>query len=292
MNCLQKLEFRKLYPGQGQTRSVNADVGKALHAGHQHWMVHQDRERAIAEMMLRYPIDLENNPMKPRSVEACYATMNCVMDNVKLDEYEIAQIECKDGVVRPAIEVPFRIKLKDVFLDKAKTIPFEYIGFIDAILFHRMTGRYLTTDIKTHRNNAYDLSPLYVFSEQQIPYGICLEAVLGKRVEEFDVMYISVYVDILEPSVRCYTFTKTQNDLGEWMLNLAMDIQTYQQCYELEFWPRNGESCMKFGDKCSHIDYCGTRDRETRMAMMFVDGTEPYEREEIVPWIEFELDVA
>lgn len=292
IGCDRKFYFRKFFPGGDQNRELAPECGKALHTGYQNWLINKNREAAIAAMMLEYPIDLNTNCMDVRSLEACYATLNNMLDANHLQQYDVATIICLDGVERPAIEVPFKITLRNEFLDEEETIPIVYIGYIDAILFDRLKTNYLTADVKTHRDNTFDLSPKFKFSTQCIPYGFTLEHMLGHQLQQFDINYIAAFLDILEPKTELYTFTKTREDIEEWMLDVAIDIQKYKTAYRINHWKRNGENCNSFYKKCSHFDYCEVRNIETLSTMRYgVPDVKPEVQpvDNFEPWVEFTL---
>ena len=130
-SCARKLEFRKFHPTMSKDESLAGEVGHALHVGYQHYLVHKDRDAAIFAMLQRYPIHLNSNPSNSRSVEACYPTLNAMIDSGAFLEYEIAEIKCLDGEIRKAIEVPFQINITGFNLGDALSdihIPVIYVG--------------------------------------------------------------------------------------------------------------------------------------------------------------------
>jgi len=75
--CERKFEFSKLYPQRDRAfDSFAADVGKCLHAGYQDYLVHKNLDKALWEMSLQYPYQLEWQQKNDfRSLEACVATL-------------------------------------------------------------------------------------------------------------------------------------------------------------------------------------------------------------------------
>src|ERR1700761_1328383 len=115
-SCARKLEFRKMYAHPGKDRSVPADMGTALHRGVQTYLITKDQDKAIIEYMLSYPIDLCQSLMDKYSLEAGYNTLMAIMNEQSLVEYELIKVNCLDGVIRPAVEVPFQIDFTDYLL--------------------------------------------------------------------------------------------------------------------------------------------------------------------------------
>ena len=85
-SCARKFEFDKIYPPRARdSRDMYAaDVGKALHAGFQDWLINGDREEAIWQFMRAFPWDGEAYQTNDyRSFEACLATLESMFDDAK-----------------------------------------------------------------------------------------------------------------------------------------------------------------------------------------------------------------
>lgn len=237
-----------------------AECGKALHEGFQEFLTNKSEEKAIMAFLIHYPHQMEF--AKPenhynRSLEACYATLMELIRSPIVDRYELIHIATRFGDTRPAVEVPFAIEISN----SPFPLPVYFVGFIDAILYDRVDDRYLVTDIKTTRMNITDYSARYEYDEQTVPYGIVLEHILGKKIDEFKVSYLSAYIDLLEPKVSMYPFTKTPDHIYDWHRGLCEDIGRISGYYKNQFWPRatNGETCFSFNRACFFLDYCSNR---------------------------------
>lgn len=290
--CARKLEFKKFYSIPGENVSLAGEVGHALHDGWQDYIIHGDREHAIGAMMLSYPIHLNDDPSHDRSLEACYATLNAMIDSTQLLEYEVAEIHCLDGQIRKGVEVPFRIDIKNFSLSDDEYIPVYFVGFIDLILRHRIDGTFTTTDIKTHRLKPHDLTAKYMYDDQCIPYGLVLERALGQEIESFFTRYYSVYVDIQKPHCKLYKFPKNKNDIHDWARGFYIHLQNIKTYYQLGWFPRNGNSCMSWNRPCEFFDTCNSRDPgviEMEIASKFKN---PYQDRYTEPWIHVELELA
>ena len=291
-SCERKLEFRKFY---AHTKNINrelpGEVGHALHTGYQSWLVNKDRDTAIKDMMFRYPIDLCSDPNNVRSLEACYATLNEMIDSGIFMEYEIASILCPDGIVRKAVEVPFLIKIKNFSISDERQIDVEYIGWIDLILFNRVMEEYIVGDIKTTRLNEKDYTPLYAFDTQCLPYALVLEAILGLSIKSLNVSYLVAYVDLQKPRVLRYSFEKSETDIRDWARTLYSDLNEIKKFYSLGWFPRRPNSCYSFRKTCQFFDICHTRNPEA-ISQWFLMGEEPFVEEEFKPWFTIWLELA
>ncbi len=310
-SCHRKFELRKLCGLSQQTRELAPEVGKAMHNMYQTYLVTGDREAALFELLTKYPVDLNNNPTNPRSVEACYATAMEIMSHAHLANYEIAQIDCKDGVRRPAIEVPFRIVLKDFSLDgqwhyepepdnplkvkRVPNIPVVYVGFIDAILFDVTTmNEFAVVDLKTFRDDSLDLTAKFAYDEQCLPYGMVLEHVLGGNFEGFVVKYLAAHIDIRTPRVGLYSFEKNREDIQDWARGFLATLHSIRWEFSQQWFHRNraGESCRAWRKDCEFFQICNSRSLKQVMGMLLgpdAPDTKPAPFPE--PWIELELSL-
>lgn len=283
-SCARKLEFRKFYKHNGNRDSAfAADVGTALHAGFQDYLVHGDREKAIFEMMIHYPVELywQSSGNKARSLEACYAALTALMNSDFAREYDLIEILCLDGQTRPAVEVAFEIAFQDFSLngdfneDGTPEIPVRFIGYIDAIFSHRRTKKMMTSDLKTHRITAHDLEPKYFFDEQCVPYGLALEHALGHSVDEFTINYLSQYVDVMNPQLTPYTITKTKDMVSDWAQGMFYDLSQMRHFYESGWFPRSttGDTCFAYQKPCQFYEVCHLRDHEKLKQIFTPNGS-------------------
>lgn len=298
--CPRKLQFYKFFRlPKAFDDKLAPGAGKAIHAGFQAWLQTQDMEEAIYRMMLSYPTELNSNPNKDRSMEACYATLLQMINSVQLSEYQIATIMVPndEGVLeeKPAIEVPFEISVANFSLSDEEEIPVTYIGYVDAYLFSVLSETYTTTDIKTHRNNMHDLTAEYKFSEQDIPYAMVLEKMLGRPVDNMEVKYISSYVDLLQPKVQVYEFTRTKEDVEEWCRNLLVDLQQLKYYYNTQWFPKRGNHCMNFRSRCDFFEVCAMKNEDAIQSYLTMgeEGEDPNKpTEDFKPWVKLTLDLG
>lgn len=288
--CLRKFEFNKLYPRRVRdSDAFAADVGTAMHHGYQDYLVNQDLDRAIWMLMKDYPYMGEfEQRFDDRSLESAISTLEEMTHEAGMTEWELMQIRKPDGEVVPAIEVPFALRLKGIVLPDGRGV--EYTGFMDAALRHRGHGAVRTMDIKTHRRAVADATPKYKFDSQQVPYGIVLEHLTGEAVEEFEVLYLDTYLDLVSPRVQLYQFRKDSEDLQEWLINTVMRVQRIQRGMEMDYFPRTDGGCLSWNKPCYFLEVCQTRDKEaiTEWLMM---GEDPASDKREEPWIIAEIDV-
>lgn len=310
-SCWRKLELDKFYPKRSRAQEdwYAADVGSALHAGFQSYLIDENREQAEWKFMRAFPFVEEwSQPNDYRSFDAAFATLHEMMDSMQMGEYALAKIrrpwspkEIADskelGVdltlvespIVPAIEVPFEIRFKGMELSDGRGISF--IGYIDAIMQKHATGVFRTLDIKTSRMHLSDATGKYMFNSQQVPYGIVVDHVAQGIVDSFEVLYLDCYIDLLEPKVALYPFTKYREDVNEWALNKVIQFEQLIRFERDGYFPRTDGGCLFFNKPCRYLDICHERDRES-LESWFLMGEEPAsDREEFHPWIIADIEI-
>ncbi len=302
--CPRKFEFNKLYPRRIRTGDTYAaDVGKSMHAGYQGYLTHGNREQAIWEFMQEFPfLEESSQPNDYRSFEACLRTLEDMFDEARMMEWELAKIrrpltadEIKQGLTElpivPAVEVPFEIRFKGLTLPDGRGLSF--IGFIDGIMRNLSTGVYRTLDIKTSRQHLHDATGKYKFDGQQVPYGVVVNHVAGDAVEEFEVLYLDCYIDLLEPRVTFYPFKKSQLDVQEWALNKLMQFRQLQDFMSQDYFPRTDTGCLSYNKPCYFLEPCQSRDKESLTEWFLMGEEAAKDRDsEFIPWIVADVEVG
>lgn len=289
-SCARKFEFRKVYEQGGQEQTIPTDAGHALHAGYQHWFVHRDIDAAVAVFMQRYPWHLNDNPNFNRSAEACYYTLERMISSGLYQEYVIAMVKNQHGEVVPAVEVPFEIEIKGFRMSEDHDVKITYVGFIDLIMYNNFTSMFAVSDIKTHRDNSKDLVPKFRFDEQCLPYGMVLERVLDSPMEDYEVHYMSCFIDIEKPEIRDFSFMKSKKAVRDWARGLYVDLVNIKTFADTMWWPRHGGSCISFFKPCQFYELCHERNHEALKAM--IKPTEFDAMKDKEPWLKLELELA
>lgn len=287
--CPRKFEFSKLYPRRVFDGDMHAaDVGSALHAGYQEYLVSRDEDKAIWALLCAYPWDSEGNQHNDdRSHDAVITTLIHMMQAEDMNEWVVAEIVNHEGNVVPAIEVPFEIVLEGITLADGRGV--AVVGFIDAILRNMFTERFRTMDIKTHRSTLKDVDPKYRFDSQQVPYGIVLEHVLDRVIDSFEVLYYDTFVDLVEPRVQMLAYTKTKQDVNDWLVNTVIKCQQIQRFTEMDFFPRTDNGCLSYNRPCYYLDICESRSKpEIEQWLLMGDDAEVKTFPE--PWIRTSLN--
>lgn len=286
--CARRFEFYKFYDHPPRVQTLASSAGTALHIGYQDYLIHGDKDQATWQLMKHFPVKYNWDASDDRSLEACIATLDMMIAAAVTAEFEVAHIKTRHGVLMPAIEVPFEIVFSNVILPNGMGV--SYVGWMDAILYSSFLDRYRVSDIKTHRDRKQDRTSEYKFAGQLVPYGMVLQHILQKSLTQFDVMYIDTFIDILEPRVAEYTFSKGQAAIEDWLLTLLLDIQKLKTYIELDHFPRTRHGCRFFNSPCQFIDFCESRDR-AKLQRIFLLNADPEPPTAWDPWVKFEIEL-
>lgn len=291
--CARLLEFNKLFGDSNEREdSYAASCGSAMHAGFQDYLINKDEDQAIMKFMEVFPFNLEYG--KPenqnRSLEACYITLMGMINSTVLDEYELIHIKTQlpGNPVLPAIEVPFAIEI----VNSPMPIPVWFVGFIDVILYGKYKQNYLVNDIKTTRINIVDYSVRYEFDEQTVPYGLILEHILARKIAEFDVSYLSAYIDLMDSKSTMYPFTKSEEHINDWYRGLCDDIGRISGYYKKQWFPRatNGDTCFSYNKPCWFANECSNRDPAITAKLVGGNIRKGLFHDNKVPWVTVKLE--
>lgn len=309
-SCARKFEFDKFYPKKPRIHEDNyaADVGTAIHAGYQHYLATHDRDESVWHFMRAFPVaDEWNQSNDYRSFEAALSTLEEMFDSIKMLEYDLARIRrpntleereagLTDGVIVPAVEVPFEIRFPGIDIPPCEAFPegarVSIIGYIDAIMQNLGTGMFRTLDIKTSRMNLIDATGKFKFDAQQVPYGIIVDHIAQGEVDAFEVLYLDCYIDLLEPRVQLYPFIKNRHDLQDWATNKVIQFQQIQRFAATNYFPRTDGGCLFYNKPCRYLDACQSRDRHELLEWFLMGEAPENPQDDFFPWIVADVNLG
>lgn len=243
-SCERKFQLERLLVGESKKEDTEHTVfGKAYGLGCAHYMVHQDMERAIYETFLAYYPVLEDDKKTEYSCINLLKASQYKLDNL-LQEWEVVTFQDKQ-----AIELSFRLNIDDLFY---------FVGYIDAVLKNKYTGKHAILDFKHTGSTLLDLSPMYQNSGQCLGYSIVLDRIVGEEQAEYDVLYFVGQLDKTgyKPKVHIFPFNKTIQDRLNWFITLGMDVGHLHEMFNLNIFPMRGQSCLAFNRACHHFNTC------------------------------------
>lgn len=274
-----------------------ANVGTAIHEAVQAWLTvgrPDDEDIALITLLQFYPYETENltSSTKARSLEAAVSATFALIEYIRANygHADLLMIQRPEELQpRPAIEVPFVMHFTNQFTEDAYEAlnkpNMRYSGKIDIVFV--INGKLIVVDIKTHKLNLKDLSPKYKYNPQALGYGLIMNSFLPdyQKDQDYQVEYLTVYVDLAKPKVEVYTYLITPYQVREWLQGLLIDMKNIRLFNQSDFWPRNGNSCLNWNRPCTYFDICHMQDKDQIVAYLtslapqgdnYMDGVEPW----------------
>lgn len=246
-SCERKFELEKLLAGNDEKQeSVHFSFGHGFGAGVATYMVTQNKDRAIYEAWMAYDPVVEDDKKNQATCVAALISSFAALDGL-LRMYEVATFKGS-----PAIELSFRLNIN----------PSKYfVGHIDVVLRHRVTGRYYVMEIKSTSMQLLDLKPLYQHSGQALGYSIALDKIVGEEQSEYGVLYFVIQLPSKAAKENRATphvmeFKKTLLDRLNWFVSLGLDVQHLEAMQQIGIFPKRFSACVRFNRPCQHFGTC------------------------------------
>lgn len=243
--CERLYQLDRILTTQVEKRDYPATVlGKSWGAAVQSYLSYQDQDRALMEGWLSYSPRLED---EVRTQAVALNLFNAAVPalDLLLQDWEIVLFNGK-----PATELSFRINIDSFYY---------FVGYIDAVLRNKYTGKVAAFDAKTTALKLFDLSPVYQNSPQLIGYSIVLDQAVGEALSDYDVFYLSGQLGSgngFSPVIKPYAFSKTLQDRLHWFISLGMDVAHLKEMKELGIYPQRGDNCLQYNKPCKHFGTC------------------------------------
>lgn len=262
-SCLRKYQIRKRFAWPADTEredSLAAMSGRAIHVYLQTLWSDGSEDDAHFAFFMEWDFNIEltarSTDKATRGLEAALMTCYYLTGQLQPSYERLAKLDLShlpthnpaDDPLTPAVEVKFNI-----ILTHAKwKHDYHYRGLIDLIEYDPTWKLFTVTDIKTHRAPRPETEHRYRYSSQCVPYGMIVEALTAIQDEplQFQVRYISAYVDLVAPRVEVFTFQKDANDIREWLYNCALRIERMERVADNPVWPRSESGCDSYGRPC------------------------------------------
>lgn len=242
-SCERLFQLEKLLANGSRDDTEHTVFGTAFGVGVASYLQNQDRDRALFEAWLAYyPVEESDKKDQWRCQIALMRSFDA-LDSL-LEEYELVYFEDK-----PACELSFRLNIDE---------DFYYVGYIDAVLQHRITGKYMVFEVKHTGLLLNDLKPLYKHSGQALGYSIVLDKIVGKELSSYGVLYFVAQLqkDYNEVKPIVLPFNKTLLDRLNWFIVLGLDVQHLHSMKGLGIYPRRHTACLRFNKVCKHFGTC------------------------------------
>lgn len=198
-------------------------------------------KQSIWAAFLAWDIDLfEEEPARPmrpspkksfhHAIWALYCYQSFVNDETDLPEYEVVKNEA------------------------TVVVDFEnghfYIGHIDSLMRNKYTNKLLIKENKTTSFAAVNPA-MYANSDQALSYALIIDS-FGET--EYAVLY-TIYSSTEQRWLQ-FEFTKSALQKAEWLQTQTIQHSTLETYAGLDFFPKNGDACLRFGRTCRYFESC------------------------------------
>lgn len=244
--CPRKYQLYKLGVEIVEDDNVTLAFGHAVGTGIQSTIQGKPHEQVVMDMFLAWDADLmlENTKDKKSFWNAVFAIerFNAIKNLTLLKDYELAYFE-HNGELKPAVELSFRVNLPDGF---------SYIGFVDLVLRHKVTGEFMVLELKTTKFREID-EAIYKNSAQALGYSVILDH-LAPHASDYKVMYL-VYKSTSR-EIEPFFFNKSFTQRALWLRQLLLDVELIRTYDEISIFPMYGESCFNYFRRCEYYGIC------------------------------------
>lgn len=248
-SCERKFQHRKvLRTDVEREESPALSNGRAVDEGYGEYLRSRNEDMAVFKTWLNYwPVLEDNIRSEIRAVHAVESLITRTPVN-----WEIAKLP--NG--RDATQVAFRIDCGE---------DFDYIGFIDAIVWDKDSKEFFAVEVKTTSMQS-NIRTLYENSPQALAYAVLLEEMLhGEMPDMLRYYYMVAQMPRakgkLPVALEPMEMVKPLRDVLQWLITLRLDINHINECLDIGFFPKRN-SCYSFGKECPFFGVCDITAKE------------------------------
>lgn len=295
--CVKKFAIQKLLNYRIWEEGEATMTGSVVHEAWQLYLHTRNVQEAEAHLVMHFNLRWQKSAFQTRSLYGVLTSLSTLItytDRYIFPFYDLAYLSNGE----PATEVKFQINIDGFNLgeDNANPIGVGYIGFIDAVLRAKNTGNFIPFDLKTSTLASYYGEIKYAHSAQVLPYGMILEQIMGHTQDAkwdalgFNIHYLELVMDWLEPAVYDYPFYKTMDDITKWGKDLIHSLTNLKFYLAEGFFPERDSACIAWQKPCRYQMECDLKSLDSLIAQ--VGRTEIEEAEVFVPYITTSIKYA
>lgn len=295
--CEKYFQFSRGFLNPKRPSGHAADVGTCIHEVLQNYVVTQDRQLALQEIIKHYPMHSDDtNSAKTRSLEATYITANAMIDSyhtkwpTDYQKSEVCQIQVGDKSI-PTTELRFEIFIEQTVLPEFDV----YIaGAIDLIMYAPFLDTYFVCDIKTHGTKIPTvIQEKFEFANQCLPYSLVLSQIAQQSISNFEVLYWTGLVSQTceaEKDVQIIPYQKNQSHVETFILDFYKVLRKIRMTLDIGF-SRNSNHCIQWNSVCSYKDACRMSSVELQQSEIlgYAEPADRYSQLDMMPHIEFDF---
>jgi len=247
VNCARKYELYKLLnyqPLQERHDTIHTTFGSAIGDGVAYLMHHPDDLTGAYDVAFR-----TWSPSGEIPLYEGYRGKSLVGAFSALEEFQIKARQLRDSgwVIasingKPASEVSFKVILPNYG---------HYVGYIDVIMMHPESGRFMVVECKTMGASFHPAK--FMNSKQDVGY-----LAVAKTLDNFEseVFYPVLSATASGSSWHYSVYERTEKDFEEFYNSLLISFQSIRLMDDYNTFPRNGRSCMSYSFLCPAYGDC------------------------------------
>src|SRR3546814_18723069 len=78
--------------------------------------------------------------------------------------------------------------------------------------------------------------------------------VSGVPIDEFEVLYLDCFVDLVEPRTTLYSYHRDSTDIEEWLVNTVIRAERIKRAVEMDYFPRPDNGCLTYNRPCEFME--------------------------------------
>jgi hypothetical protein len=231
LRCRKRYYWRHVRGIVGKAPQLAPEFGRCIHKALNIWFTTHDEKQSIEAFTGSF---VEDATDEKRTIAVGVKLLNLYMEKYEHEGFKVI-----------AAELPFSAPVK------AYTAEFNLIGRIDKII--EWDGAILVMDHKTTSRLGYEffykIKPNmqfdgYIWAARQLGYptcsGILLDALLVAKG-----LVVPAQLAKLQPLGRDVSM-RTDKELDRYIRNISLIVLDIRECYEIDTWYENTESCCDF----------------------------------------------
>lgn len=279
--CPRKYQLRKLFSPETQTRErdIHTDFGSLVGLGLQHYYLSNfDLQTTYLMMLSSWKEDLDSEEGlrdKKTFFHALLAIDKFIqVAQTRFKDYELFNVTHEDTLGVNGTWAGCELGFSVSFFDN-----FKYRGFVDILLIHKYTRKFLVIECKTTKTKRFHPAQ-FKNSGQGLGYSLVVDTIsskLGnKQAEAFDVVYLVWSTS--EGEWNELTIEHSHTDRAQWLRNILFDIERISVYEKAGMFPMHGESCYSYFRACDYFDLCQMSDKSLQLdkAKLISDPDEKY----------------
>lgn len=270
-NCPRKFELYRLLKKEvaeeldttaAQRETVHLDFGHLVGYGCQLVLMGINETDVWLTMFTAFKNDLEDGTYTARGErisKSFYHALHAInqfstlLTTEPLSQYELVWYDSADGSnsglgTEPATELSFRIDLGDNFYFRGK---------LDALLKHKISGRYAILETKTTSSSNIN-EATFRNSEQGLGYSVIVDAIAHANGETVGAPYDIIYPVYQSKQMQwtIFRFPKSSVQRALWLKDIMFDVELIKTYSGADFYPMRGNNCYSYYRQCEYFEAC------------------------------------